>query len=84
MKKVIVTGHNGFIGPHLVRLLKESGYYVKGIDTNYFDDTCKFSDYEKPDEELIKDVRYILMVLTWKEPTQFVIWRVCLMIQWEL
>lgn len=59
MKKVIVTGHNGFIGPHLVRLLKESGYYVKGIDTNFFDDSCKFSDYVSPDEELIKDVREI-------------------------
>jgi len=59
MKKVIVTGHNGFIGPHLVRLLKESGYYVKGIDTNYFDDSCKFSDDIKPDEELVKDTRLI-------------------------
>ena len=59
MKKVIVTGHNGFIGPHMVRLLKESGYYVKGIDTNYFDDSCKFSDYIKPDEELIRDIREI-------------------------
>lgn len=59
MKKIIVTGHNGFIGVHLVRLLKESGFYVKGIDTNYFDDTCKFSEYLKPDEELIKDIRLI-------------------------
>jgi len=59
MKKVIVTGHNGFIGPHLVRLLKESGYFVIGIDTNYFDDSCKFSDYVSPDEEIIKDVRDI-------------------------
>ena len=59
MKKVIVTGHNGFIGPHMVRLLKESGFYVKGIDTNYFDESCKFSDSIKPDEELIRDVREI-------------------------
>jgi nucleoside-diphosphate-sugar epimerase len=59
MKKIIVTGHNGFIGPHLVRLLKELGYFVKGIDTNYFDDSCRFSDQVKPDEELIKDVREI-------------------------
>ncbi len=60
MKKIIVTGQNGFIGPHLVRLLKEAGYFVKGIDTNYFDDSCKFSNYIKPDEELVKDVRYIV------------------------
>ncbi len=59
MKNVIVTGHNGFIGTHLVRLLKESGYFVTGIDTNYFDDSCKFSDYVKPDKEIIKDTRFI-------------------------
>lgn len=59
MKKIIVTGHNGFIGVHLVRLLKQSGYYVQGIDTNYFDDSCKFSNYIKPDKELVKDIRWI-------------------------
>ncbi|MFC2151951.1 NAD-dependent epimerase/dehydratase family protein [Bacteroidota bacterium] len=59
MKKVIVTGHNGYIGTHLVRLLKEKGFYVKGIDTNYFNDECKFSDYVSPNEELIKDTRDI-------------------------
>lgn len=59
MKKIIVTGHNGFIGAHLLRLLKESGYYVIGIDTCFFDDDCKFSDYEKPDREIIRDMRSI-------------------------
>ena len=59
MNKVIVTGHNGYIGTHLVRLLKEKGFYVKGIDTNYFNDECKFSDYIKPDKEIIKDTRNI-------------------------
>ena len=54
MKKVLVTGHNGFIGPHLVRFLKEKKYYVIGLDTNFFDDSCKFSDYVKPDKEIIK------------------------------
>jgi nucleoside-diphosphate-sugar epimerase len=59
MKKVIVTGNNGFIGTHLVRLLKESGYYVIGIDTNYFNDDCVFSEYVKPNEQIIKDTREI-------------------------
>lgn len=59
MKKIIVTGHNGYIGTHLVRLLKEKGFYVKGIDTNYFDENSKFSDYIKTDEEIIKDTRNI-------------------------
>jgi len=59
MKKIIVTGHSGFIGVHLVRLLKEQGYYVIGIDTNYFGEECNFFDYTKPDKEIIKDIRNI-------------------------
>jgi len=59
MKKILVTGHNGFIGTHLVRLLKESGYFVIGIDTNYFDEECQFSDSTKVDIEIIKDMREI-------------------------
>jgi nucleoside-diphosphate-sugar epimerase len=59
MKKIIVTGHKGFIGVHLVRLLKEQGYYVIGIDTNYFNDECNFLDYVNPDKEIIKDIRDI-------------------------
>ena len=34
-KKAIVTGAGGFIGSHLVRFLKEKGYWVKGIDVKY-------------------------------------------------
>ena len=59
MKKIVVTGHNGFIGTHLVKLLKEAGYYVIGIDTNYFNDDCKFSEHTKPDKEIKKDTRLI-------------------------
>jgi len=31
-KKVLVTGAGGFIGHHLVKLLKRRGYWVRGID----------------------------------------------------
>jgi len=31
-KKALVTGAGGFIGTHLVRYLKEKGYWVKGAD----------------------------------------------------
>ena len=35
MKKVLVTGHAGYIGSVLCKMLKEyDGYYVIGIDTN--------------------------------------------------
>ena len=56
MKKILVTGHKGYIGAHLVQLLKEAGYYVIGNDINLFDG-CEWENYTKPDIELIKDVR---------------------------
>ena len=31
-RKVLVTGAGGFIGYHLVRFLKERGYWVRGVD----------------------------------------------------
>ncbi len=34
MKRAVVTGAGGFIGSHLVRFLKQKGYYVRGIDIN--------------------------------------------------
>lgn len=35
MKRVCVTGAGGFIGHHLVTLLKERGYWVRGVDLKY-------------------------------------------------
>lgn len=36
MKKVIVTGHKGFIGRSLLNELKKNGYDVYGLDESYF------------------------------------------------
>lgn len=35
MKKALVCGAGGFIGSHLVKRLKEEGYWVRGIDLKY-------------------------------------------------
>ncbi|MHB1218720.1 MAG: NAD-dependent epimerase/dehydratase family protein, partial [Alphaproteobacteria bacterium] len=35
---ILVTGHQGYIGPILVRLCKEAGHKVTGLDTGYFKD----------------------------------------------
>jgi len=59
MKKIIVTGHNGFIGTLLVKLLIEKGYEVVGIDTNYFNEDCNLYPYKNNIREIQKDVRII-------------------------
>lgn len=56
MKKIIVTGHKGYIGAHLTKLLKESGYFVTGVDLDLFSG-CNWEELAKPDVELIKDFR---------------------------
>jgi nucleoside-diphosphate-sugar epimerase len=34
MLRVLVTGASGFIGHHLVSLLRSEGYWVRGVDVN--------------------------------------------------
>lgn len=40
--KVLVTGAGGFIGSHLVKYLKQQGYWVRGVDIKYpeYDETA--------------------------------------------
>ncbi len=56
MKKVLVTGHKGFIGVHLVDLLKQAGHHVTGCDLDLFAG-CAWEPCVPPDRELIQDVR---------------------------
>lgn len=54
MKKALVTGAGGFIGHHLVKYLKNKGYFVRGID-------IKKPEYEKTiaDEFIVADLRKV-------------------------
>jgi nucleoside-diphosphate-sugar epimerase len=54
--KVLVTGHKGYIGVHLVDLLKQAGHTVTGCDAGLFDG-CGWEPTVPPDRELIMDVR---------------------------
>jgi nucleoside-diphosphate-sugar epimerase len=54
--KVLVTGHRGYIGVHLVDLLKSAGHAVTGCDLGLFDG-CEWEAYAPADRELIQDVR---------------------------
>lgn len=54
MKTALVLGAGGFIGSHLVKRLKDEGYYVIGADLKY----PEFSE-TVADRFLIKDLRYL-------------------------
>ena len=49
MELALVTGAGGFIGDHLVTLLRDSGYRVRGVDLKY----PEFSDTEADEFELL-------------------------------
>jgi len=58
--QVLITGHTGFIGPIMVRLFKEAGHTVTGLDIGYFRECLANSpSLIEPDREIVKDVREI-------------------------
>lgn len=54
--KIMVTGHRGYIGAHLVELLKWHGHTVIGVDVGLFND-CAWETVTPPDIEWERDVR---------------------------
>lgn len=54
MKRALVSGAAGFIGSHLVRRLKEDGYFVRGVDFK-----CQEFSKSAADEFLFFDLRDI-------------------------
>lgn len=54
--KVLVTGHQGYIGPVLCPLLLEHGHSVVGLDTGYFED-CDFLEAPRQVPTIRRDVR---------------------------
>ncbi|MGH7094183.1 MAG: NAD-dependent epimerase/dehydratase family protein [Stellaceae bacterium] len=56
--KVFVTGHRGYIGAHLVTLLKEAGHHVTGCDLDLFEG-CAWETMPQADREIARDVRQL-------------------------
>jgi nucleoside-diphosphate-sugar epimerase len=58
--RVFVTGHKGYIGAHLVDLLKQAGHTVTGCDLGLFDG-CAWEQVVPADRDLSKDVRQVTL-----------------------
>ncbi len=54
--KIFVTGNRGYIGAHLVDVLKKDGHSVTGCDLNLFSG-CEWNKIHEPDIQLLKDIR---------------------------
>lgn len=54
--KIFVTGNRGYIGAHLVDVLKKDGHFVTGCDLNLFSG-CEWNKIPEPDIQLLKDIR---------------------------
>jgi nucleoside-diphosphate-sugar epimerase len=54
--RVFVTGHKGYIGSHLVDVLKQAGHRVTGCDVGLFEG-CAWDKVVAADVDLNKDVR---------------------------
>lgn len=55
--RVLVTGHDGYIGTVLVPLFKHAGHEVIGVDSGLFSPCVFMPDYDRPDIELHLDIR---------------------------
>ncbi|NQW10196.1 MAG: NAD(P)-dependent oxidoreductase [Alphaproteobacteria bacterium] len=55
---VMVTGHQGYVGPWMIRAFKEAGHHVTGLDVGYFRDCVEPLDgFPPPDVERVRDIR---------------------------
>jgi nucleoside-diphosphate-sugar epimerase len=58
-QRILVTGHRGYIGCALVRLLVRAGYDVTGLDSNFFLENRFVGEVVEPVASLKKDLRDI-------------------------
>jgi len=54
--RILLTGHNGYIGAIMVPALLAEGYEIIGLDTGYFEG-CTFGDYSVSIKTLRRDLR---------------------------
>lgn len=58
--RILVTGHNGYIGTVLTPLLMAEGNLVVGLDSNLYE-RCAFGDSSPQVSEIRKDIRDVVV-----------------------
>ena len=56
-EKVLITGHQGYIGSVMAPMIQSAGYEVSGIDTTYYGDDCIFIPELSNIKCINKDIR---------------------------
>ncbi len=68
MKTALVLGAGGFIGSHLVRKLKEEGFWVRGVDLKRPEFEPTFADdfltYDLRDPRNVEAIQSVMRLLT--------------------
>lgn len=54
--RVLLTGHDGYIGAVMSQALLDEGHEVVGLDSHLFEE-CSFGDYRSPIASLRRDIR---------------------------
>jgi len=57
--RVLITGHNGYIGSVMVPLIRSAGHEVVGLDSGFFADCTFGPDNSTPHESIRRDIRDI-------------------------
>jgi nucleoside-diphosphate-sugar epimerase len=57
LMRVMVTGHDGYIGTSLVPLFQAAGHSVVGVDSGLFSDCAFTPQGHRPEQELWMDIR---------------------------
>ena len=57
--RVLVTGHNGYVGTIMTPMLQQAGHEVTGLDTNLYDGSTFGQDEKRSFMEIEKDIRDI-------------------------
>ena len=56
--KILLTGNNGYVGTVLTDVLIKRGYYVTGLDINYFE-SCMLETINQDFKQIKKDIRAV-------------------------